>query len=271
MDPTKNQRGNRMTEPKHIVSFSGGKDSTAMLFKMIEKKMKIDHILYFDTGWEYPEMEYHIEKVRSIIQRETDIEFNTLKPDKPFEYYLFDFQITKRGKWSGCQGWLWPCNIARWCTREKIDSIRAFYKPFKKNFVQYVGIAYDEPKRIKYAENKRYPLYEWKMTEADCLEYCYKLGFSWGGVYNYIKRMSCFCCPLGRKQNRDYLFKHRPELVERMLGMSQRMRDVMKNDTIDRSTFLKWGAKTIEDWIEYYRQRQKNQDRINNYFDSLEE
>ncbi len=37
---------------KHMVQFSGGKDSTAMLKKMIEQKWDIDEVVFFDTGWE---------------------------------------------------------------------------------------------------------------------------------------------------------------------------------------------------------------------------
>ena len=32
---------------KHIVSFSGGKDSTAMLHKLIEQGVKIDKVVCF--------------------------------------------------------------------------------------------------------------------------------------------------------------------------------------------------------------------------------
>ena len=49
----------------HVVSFSGGKDSTAMLLRMIEENMPIDIILYCDTGLEFPEMEEHIGRLRS--------------------------------------------------------------------------------------------------------------------------------------------------------------------------------------------------------------
>ena len=35
-----------MNDIKHIVSFSGGKDSMAMLLKMIENNMPIDEIVY---------------------------------------------------------------------------------------------------------------------------------------------------------------------------------------------------------------------------------
>lgn len=49
---------------KYIVSFSGGKDSTAMLFKLLEEKHPIDDIVFFDTGWEFPHLLKHIKKVQ---------------------------------------------------------------------------------------------------------------------------------------------------------------------------------------------------------------
>ena len=42
----------------HVVSFSGGKDSTAMLLRMLELGMRVDEILYCDTYMEFPQMEY---------------------------------------------------------------------------------------------------------------------------------------------------------------------------------------------------------------------
>ena len=51
-------------KPKlHVVSFSGGKDSTAMLLRMLEEGMRVDVILFCDTGLEFPEMYDHIDKV----------------------------------------------------------------------------------------------------------------------------------------------------------------------------------------------------------------
>ncbi len=47
----------------NVVSFSGGKDSTAMLLKMIEEKIDIDCVLFCDTGLEFPQMYEHIDKV----------------------------------------------------------------------------------------------------------------------------------------------------------------------------------------------------------------
>lgn len=57
----------------HIVSFSGGKDLTALLCKMLEKGMKVDKIIFCDTGVEFPQMYDHIKKVRNYIGREITI------------------------------------------------------------------------------------------------------------------------------------------------------------------------------------------------------
>ena len=37
---------------KNILSFSGGKDSTAMLLMAIDKNVSVDEIVVFDTGWD---------------------------------------------------------------------------------------------------------------------------------------------------------------------------------------------------------------------------
>ena len=53
---------------KHIVSFSGGKDSTAMLLRMLEENMQVDEIIYCDTYKEFPQMYKHIEKIKKYIK-----------------------------------------------------------------------------------------------------------------------------------------------------------------------------------------------------------
>lgn len=47
---------------KHMVSFSGGKDSTAMLIRMLELGMQVDEIVFADTGFEFPELFTYIKK-----------------------------------------------------------------------------------------------------------------------------------------------------------------------------------------------------------------
>ena len=74
---------------KHIVSFSGGKDSTAMLLKMLEENWTIDEILFCDTGKDFPDMIEHIEKVKRYIKENYNKEITILKAEKSFDYYSF--------------------------------------------------------------------------------------------------------------------------------------------------------------------------------------
>ena len=60
----------------------------------------------------------------------------------------------------------------------------------------YVGIAADEGRRLEkeWASFKRFPLAEWGVTEAECLQGCYDAGFDWGGMYEHLDRLSCKYC-----------------------------------------------------------------------------
>lgn len=106
---------------KHIVSFSGGKDSTAMLLMMIEKGIKIDEIIFLDTGAEFPDMYDHIKKVENYINRKIII----LKAENNFEYMMLHYE-KKRGKYKGQKGYSWPDFRNRWCTQYLKKSVRKF-------------------------------------------------------------------------------------------------------------------------------------------------
>lgn len=173
---------------KHIVSFSGGKDSTAMLLMMIEKGMRIDEIIFLDTGVEFPEMYEHIEKVKAMIGREITV----LRNEKGlFEYWLLEHE-KQRGKHKGQKGYSWADHRARWCTKTlKVQVSNKYLKEKYKGHkvVLYQGIAVDEVKRLEKKSGSeigsevRHPLAEWNMTEADALRYCYDKGFTWNGLY----------------------------------------------------------------------------------------
>lgn len=48
-----------MKPEKYVLSLSGGKDSTAMLLRLLEEKRPVDLILFCDTGLEFPQMYEH--------------------------------------------------------------------------------------------------------------------------------------------------------------------------------------------------------------------
>lgn len=186
----------------NIISLSGGKDSTAMLLMMLEKKLQVDHIVFFDTGWDFPEMIKHIDKLEKYIDREiVRLKYKT-SFDKGFKKYGF------------------ASFNRRWCTARKIDTINKFCNKHKP-FTQWIGYSYDERKRIKKTISYCYPLMDWKITEDDALRYCYKKGFDWDGLYKKYKRVSCWNCPLQSLSDLKALWKHFPELWVKLLKMQE--------------------------------------------------
>lgn len=218
---------------KHIVSFSGGKDSTAMLLMMVERKMPIDYILFCDTGKEFDELYQHIRNVEKYI----GIPVTWLKANTTYEYNLYE-RIVSRGKYKGRVGYGWPSMMNRWCTREfKQVPIKNFYKSLnvpKTEIFDYIGIAYDEPKRIREIERVRYPLYEWKITEAQALQYCYNKGFDFGGLYEHFDRLGCWCCPLTNIKDLYNLYKYYPDKWQELLQMERDMYINIKCDDISK-------------------------------------
>lgn len=196
---------------KTVVSLSGGKDSTAMLLMMLERGEAVDEIVFFDTGWEFPQMHDHLDR----IEKNEGVSITRLKPEKPFEFYLLDYEKTK-GKRKGTKGYGFPTPRVRWCTRIKTETIGKYLKGIGDTEV-CVGIAADEPQRVR--DGKRYPLVEYGVTEKQALEYCYGKGYDWGGLYEQFGRVSCYCCPLQPINELRLLRKNHPRLWDKLMLM----------------------------------------------------
>ena len=231
-------------EEQHIVSFSGGKDSTAMLLYMLENGMRVDRIINVDTTKEFPEMYDHIQKVEEYIGRKIE----TVKID--FDYW-FGEHVKTRGKMKGAKGDGWPDFRNRWCTALKREASSFLiagkdYDPRKRGIavieyhgiavIEYHGIAFDEPQRANKNHGRaiRYPLIEARMTEADALKFCYDRGFDWGGLYERRTRVSCYCCPLQRIGEVRDVWENNPELWAKMKDMDKKsFRKFRSNYSLD--------------------------------------
>ena len=198
-----------------IASLSGGKDSTAMLLRLLEEARPIDEILFCDTGWEFPQMYDHLARLERYIGRP----ITRLKAPLTADQYFYEYTAKSTARLVTNRGLSWPSHSCRWCTgRLKTHVINKHLRDLRKQYhlVQYVGIAADEAHRCK---DLHYPLVECGMTEADCLNYCYARGFDWGGLYKIFRRVSCWCCPLQPLPELRKLRKHCPDLWQRLLEM----------------------------------------------------
>lgn len=206
-----------MNNEYHIVSFSGGKDSTAMLLHMIEQGMHIDEVINFDTGVEFSDMYIHINKVKEIVTSH-EIPFKTFKSELEFEHFLLEREREDKANLLR-YGWGWPNMKNRWCTSYlKTRLIEPYLRTLKEKYevIQYIGIASDEKKRMERDIHKRsgfrYPLVEWGWSESDCLQYCYDQGLDWNGLYESFSHVSCWLCPLQKISELYKLWDKYPEL-----------------------------------------------------------
>jgi len=193
----------------NIVSFSGGKDSTAMLLRMIELDYKIDKIVFADTGFEFPELYDYIKRIEEHIGRK----IITLKPEKNLFNKWFYGKSTRgkhKGKVRGYPLMAFPC----WWTRE--SKLKPLQKIQKEANNVYIGIAYDEKERMSKTDGKlKYPLFEWKWTEQDCINYLNKKGL-FNPLYVNFNRLGCYLCPKQSESSLYVLWKNYPELWNKM-------------------------------------------------------
>lgn len=225
-----------MKKPEyHVASFSGGKDSTAMVLHMIERGDRLDEVLFCDTTMEFPAMLRHVEKVKKVVEA-AGIKFTTLRAEHDFEYYLAQVDVPNRKPTSdhfGVPGYGWPSFKIRWCTKHlKIEVIKNYLDKLREQYdiIQYIGIAADEDYRLERENNQdpshRHPLREWGWIEDAALQYCLDRGYDWEGLYELLRnektgrsRVSCWCCPLQSYDELRKLRKHFPDLWDRLLDL----------------------------------------------------
>lgn len=227
-----------MDKPKYYVcSFSGGKDSTALVLRLIELGKPLDEVLCCDTTMEFPAMYRHIEKVRAVVEA-AGIKFTLLRAEHDFEYYLTEHMANREegSRYYGLPGYGWPGVFSRWCTKAlKVKIINDYLRDLRSryNIRQYVGLAADEQDRLERKNNqsteKIYPLVRWGWTEKDALEYCYSHGYDWEGLYELFERVSCWCCPLQPLDELRTLRRQFPELWQELLYLDKRQMKPFKD------------------------------------------
>lgn len=192
---------------RNIVSFSGGKDSTAMLVRMLELGIQIDDIVFADTRLEFPELYDYIKKVETYIGRNITFVYGRNSWDSWFNGRF------KRGSMDGrVRGF--PYVIQKcWATRElKIKPLELFKN---KEDMQYIGFTINERKRAEskcYVEgNYRFPLIEWGWSELDCHQYLKKKNLI-NPLYQKFKRLGCWCCPKQNMESLQILYQEYPKL-----------------------------------------------------------
>lgn len=226
----------RATERWHIASVSWGKDSLAMLLKLIEAGAPLNQVVYFDTGMEFSAIYDTRDRTLPLLE-DNRILYTELRPKNPMWWSMFCRPVKKRGTGEvHKRGYGWCGGACRWGTTEKQRALDRYAED--RSAVVYVGIAADETKRLEREAKpyKRHPLAEWGMAEADCLEYCNDSGYFWeqDGVclYDVLDRVSCWCCRNKNLKELRAIHDHLPDYWERLVAMEQILGPMKKGRTL---------------------------------------
>ncbi len=223
---------------KYIASCSCGKDSLAMVYKLIKENYPLDEIVFYDTGMEFNSIYKNWEKLKTFASK-NNISCITLKPKKEFEYMMFEHPHKSRKSNEIKFGYSWCGGMCRWGTQEKILAVDKYCE--ENNALCYVGIAADESQRLgkERKSYKLFPLNDWGMSEADCLLYCRNIGIDWiedgsaVDLYDILDRVSCWCCANKNHWELYNYWKYLPTYWERLKELQQKnIRPFKKQYTI---------------------------------------
>lgn len=226
-----------MVGVKYIASVSFGKDSLAMLLRLLAENKPLDAVVFYDTGMEFDAI-YRI-RDRIIPYLELfRIEYVELHPDEPFLYSMFDREVKYRNKEGHHCGFGWCGGVCRWGTSQKTAAIHRYKKSLSEPVTDYVGIAADEPDRFDKAqsENKVLPLVDWGMEESDCLSFCRARGWEWTeqtttgpvDLYDVLDRVSCWCCRNKNLKELRAVYTYLPEYWSKLKNLQSRLDEPMK-------------------------------------------
>ena len=215
---------------KYIASVSFGKDSLAMLLRLIEEKKPLDEVIFYDTVMEFDAIYKIRDKVKKLL-KEKNIKYTELKPKNSFLYDMFEREVKSKNGTTH-KGYSWCGGVCRWGTSMKLQALDSYSKD---NYI-YVGIASDEKRRIERQKNPRklMPLVEWNMNEKDCLEYCHSRGYYWvedkTELYQILGRVSCWCCKNKNLKELNNYYRFLPKYWEKLKELQAKTDRPFKNN-----------------------------------------
>jgi 3'-phosphoadenosine 5'-phosphosulfate sulfotransferase (PAPS reductase)/FAD synthetase len=185
---------------RHILSLSGGKDSTALAIYMRERVPEMEYV-FCDTDKELKETYEYLDKLEHFLGKK----IVRLRDDRGFDHWLQVY------------GGYLPSSRMRWCTRMlKI-------KPFEKYVgddpvLMYIGIRADED-REAYVSSKpnitaAYPFRDDGITLDGVHRILEESGVGLPSYYGWRTRSGCYFCFFQRRAEWVGLLEHHPELFE---------------------------------------------------------
>lgn len=192
---------------RHILSLSGGKDSTALALYMKDRIPEMEYV-FCDTGEELPETYDYLDKLEAHLGK-----IVRLNPDRPFKYYLEIY------------GNMLPDPRTRWCTR--MLKIRPFERFVGDDpVILYTGIRADETERKGYISTKSnitscFPFIEDGIRRDDVFKILEDSGLGLPDYYKWRSRSGCYFCFFQQKREWVGLLENHADLYWKASGFEK--------------------------------------------------
>lgn len=194
-----------MTEDRHILGLSGGRDSAALAIFMRQHHPDLPLEYFFtDTGKELPEVYQFLDKLEGFLGRP----IQRLNPDRDFDFWLAEY------------GNFLPSPRTRWCTRQlKLRPLEQWLRSDLDAGVKvhsYVAIRSDEPHRDGYQSTHvnmqvHLPLREAGIDRMGVIELLKSAEVGEPDYYQWRSRSGCTFCFFQQKIEWVRLYEQHPD------------------------------------------------------------
>ena len=194
---------------KVILSYGGGVNTFALLLKRQEWGIKLNHVVFADTGNEKPQTYEHMRRYQIPEIERQGLKLTVVR--HPKWNSLLEYTLAKR------KMPFRKTNMARYCTGMfKLDPIIRFetsIRQGKEPFVNIIGIAYDEIHRMSTVGRRKWitnahPLIDHHITRQDCK------GIIQNAGYPIPPKSGCDFCPFQRKSEWARTARDNPSAID---------------------------------------------------------
>ena len=209
-----------------MVCCGMGINSISMTMELIKKKVKLDIILFANTGGEKPHTYNFIPYFNQWLKKNRTNEVTVIQASQPQQISdgcleneclrLWNMPSKAYGfgtcslKWKIMPQQVW---VERYLLKHKIDN---------PSIIKYIGYDADEANRASRSApyegiySKEYPLIDWGWGREECIKKIRQNGLPSPG------KSSCFFCPSTKKKEILKMIQQYPNLVVRSLEIERR-------------------------------------------------
>ena len=226
-----------------VLSMGAGVNTVAMLLRYRDD---YDHVVFSDTGDEFPETYGYIERHIRPFCADAGIPFHTVRSDTAPS--LLEYCMAHK---------MMPVRSVRWCTSQfKITPIRRFYRDVLGagkdgiTVTEDIGFALDESHRLKRRTDlprylhRRYPLMDDRITRAGCVRIIGEAGWP------VPRKSGCDFCMYRRPKEMEAIRQSRPDRFMAIVRMEENAKNFPKYKLIGKKSLRSMmNGRFLDEWL----------------------